>query len=506
MLLVQDFLISVYNDLEVDSYFRSDLVDLFGTPDGAKKGFIGSNNKSLCWDWGETGFRKITTIVYFLSGGYLDFDRFYKLNILRKSNILQSLITAQIIDRKPQMLYLFKHSSKKIPAFIAEINEISWKDRRIWITFKPKSYFLLDSNTWKEFWDRLFTGGREDQQKWYKSWEDLWNIPRIPQNKVKYMLHSGFSRDQYHIIPVKLLLNSIKEKANPFYTKPRFCFIKNISRNKKRISSGVQTDNQTFWGLLSEIIGKTQVKGTVDLKSGKQNFLITDIPANTINEQSLVFKQEIGTATTICQTMLDVFGNDYLDLEFSREAQKNLLDSVFLDRAVKVSMVAKNYEKKYSETDFDYQLNLNPLTKKYPKLRIKILFDLTAGLWNKSATKDKDEFVRQWKHNLTKIPEQNKELYVLWHYGLTSEIKDGSYKGEEIGEYLTHKTRIDTIKYTPNSINNSVNVPKLILLPFFRDSAINLEKELKQISSDKANVRRKSMLYGALKELLEKLR
>ena len=77
---------------------------------------------------------------------------------------------------------------------------------------------------------------------------------------------------------------------------------------------GVQTDNQAFWGFLADIIGKTQVKGTVELESGKGHFLITDIPANTINEESNVFKQEIGTAITICQVMLDVFEDDYLNL------------------------------------------------------------------------------------------------------------------------------------------------------------------------------------------------
>ena len=490
----------------MDSDFRSDLVDLFGTPDGSKKGFIGSSNKTLCWDWGETGFRKIINIIYFLSGGHSDFEEFYKFHIFRKSNIIQSLIAQQVIDGYPQMLYLFKHSSKKIPAFIAEINEMSWKNRKIWITYKPKSYFFLDAKTWKAFWDKLFTSGREDPLKWYETWEDSWNTPRISKAEVEYMVHSGFSMDQYHIIPIKLLLNSIKEKSNPFFLKERTCFIKNISRNDKRIRLGVQTDNQAFWGFLADIIGKTQVKGTVELKSGKRHFLITDIPANTINEESNVFKQEIGTATTICQAMLDVFGNDYVDVEFSKGNKKNLLDSVFLKRAIKVSMVAENYDKKYSETDFDYQLDLNPLTGKYPKLGIKILFDLTAGLWKKSVTKDKDEFVRQWEHNLLKIPEKNKELYVIWHYGLSSEIKDGSYKGLEIGEYLINKTKINTIKYQPNAINNAPNTPKLTLLPFFRDSAVKLEKELNQISSDKANERRRSMLYGALKEILEKLR
>ena len=183
-----------------------------------------------------------------------------------------------------------------------------------------------------------------------------------------------------------------------------------------------------------------------------------------------------------------------------------MLDSIFLKRAVKVSMVAENYNEKYSETDFDYQLDLSPLTKKYPKLDKKILFDLTAGLWKKSITKNKDEFVKQWEHNLIKVPEKNTKLHVIWHYGLTSDIKDGSYKGLEIGEYLRRKTTLNTVKYLPDAIKTAPNTPKLMLLPFFRDSNITLEKELKQISSDKTNLRRKSMLYGVLKELLEKLR
>jgi hypothetical protein len=54
------------------------------------------------------------------------------------------------------------------------------------------------------------------------------------------------------------------------------------------------------------------------------------------------------------------------------------------------------------------------------------LFDLTTGLWNKSVAKDKEEFVSQWEHNLLNFPERNNDIYVFWHYGLNSEIKDGS--------------------------------------------------------------------------------
>jgi hypothetical protein len=506
LLLTQDFLISVYNLLEVGSSYRSDLVDLFGTPDGSKKGFIGSSEKFLCWDWGETGFRKITNILYCLSRKKEGFEEFYRQNILRKNNIIQVLIDNKIIDQKPQMLYIFKHSSKKIPAFIAKIDEVSWKERRIWITFKPTSYMLIDPKSWKEFWNRLFTKGREDPEKWYDTWDQSWNQTRPSKDMVEFMVHSSMTQDQFHIIPIKFLLETIKEKANPLLTRPRTIFLKNVSKNKKRAKLGVPTDNQAFWGVLSEIIGKTQVKGTVDLKKGGMYFQLIDIPANTISEESLVFKQEIGTARVICQVMLDIFGNDYLQSEFTKGNKKSILDSVFMKRATKVMMVAENYNKKYSETDYDYGLDLTPLNSKYPKLDVKILFDLTAGLWNKGIAKDKDEFVKQWEHNLIQVPEKNEKLYSMWHYGLISEIKDGSYKGLEIGDYLKKKAKNDVIKYHPNAIKNLSKVPKLILMPFFRDSSTRLETELRQISSNKDKNRRKSMLYGALKEILEKLK
>jgi hypothetical protein len=134
----------------------------------------------------------------------------------------------------------------------------------------------------------------------------------------------------------------------------------------------------------------------------------------------------------------------------------------------------------------------------------KILFDLTADLWNKSVAKDKDEFVGQWEHNLLIFPDQNPELQVIWHYGLDSEIKDGSYKGQEIGEYLKNRTKMCVVKYQPNAIISLPSEPKLVLLPFFRDSTVQLDKELRQISSEKAVERRNSMLYGALSEILKR--
>jgi hypothetical protein len=121
-----------------------------------------------------------------------------------------------------------------------------------------------------------------------------------------------------------------------------------------------------FWGLLSDVIGKTQVRGTADFTFNSQQYTIAGIQANTIIENGWVFKQEIGTAKTIWQAMVDMFGQNYIDLEFSTGNKKSILDSVFLKRAAKISEVANNFEKQYAETDFDYQLNLAPLTKKYP--------------------------------------------------------------------------------------------------------------------------------------------
>jgi hypothetical protein len=288
---------------------------------------------------------------------------------------------------------------------------------------------LLDPATWKTFWDLLFTKGREDPQKWFNTWNQSWEAPRPTLDQVREMLSSSFTQDQYHVIPVGLLLDSVRHEIEPPLSTARTFLIKNIVRTEKRARLRVPTDNQAFWGILSDFIGKTQVRGTAELRLNKKIYEITDIPANTISEESLVFEQEIGTARTICQAMLDVFGDDYIDLEFSNRNRKPILDSVFLGRGIKVSMVAKNYEKRFGETDFDYKIDLSPLSKRYPNLDSKILLDLTAGLWNKSIAKDKDEFLAQWEHNLIKLPEMNSGLYTFWHYGLKSEIKDGTCCG-----------------------------------------------------------------------------
>lgn len=87
-----------------------------------------------------------------------------------------------------------------------------------------------------------------------------------------------------------------------------------------------------------------------------------------------------------------------------------------------------------------------------------------------------------------------------------SEIKDGSFKGEEVGDYLRSRASINAIKYQKGSIKNAMEIPKLILLPFFRDSDMTLEKELDFISSDNATKRRSSRLYGAMKEILERVK
>jgi hypothetical protein len=502
-----DFLIGIYNNLSIKSGYRSDLVDLFGTPDGFQKGYLGSLRKPLTWDWGTTGFRKIINIMHSLSGQDPNaFKKFYRSEIMHNENIIQRLIIKNIINENPQMLYIFKYSTKRIPAFTAKINEISWIDGRIWITYEPKRYMLIDPATWKEFREQLLTKGREDPKKWYDTWDKSWNSTRPSLLQLERMLQSSASQDQYHLIPRRFLMENIKRKSNPFSKKRGTFFTKDITKVTKRLKLRVPTDNQAFWGILSEFTSKTQVRGNVELEYKHAKYTITDIPANTISEDSLVFKQEIGAARTICQAMLDVFGRDYLDLEFPRgTVKKNILDSKFLKRAVKVFMVAKVYDKKFGETDFDYQLDLTPLLSKYPNLNKKILFDLTAGLWNKSSWKTNEEFLEQWAHNLVKLPERNNDLCVLWHYGLLSKVKDGSYKGQEVGDYLLSKTASNAIKYQRDSIKKASFLPRIIFLPFFRDSKNRLETELNRISSVQAKTRRNSELYTALKELLERL-
>jgi hypothetical protein len=505
LLSTDQFLITIYNDLEVQSKYRSDLFDLFGSPDGTRRGYLGSRKDPLCWDWGTTGFRKIINIMHTLSGADPNnFPSFYESKIMRKAGIVRALVENGIIDSSPQMLYVFKQGTRKIPAFIATIHDLSWREDtgRIDITFQPTRYMLLDPTAWREFWFKLFTGGREDPQKWLNVWDESWKIPRPTLPQLQRMLHSSVNQDQYHLIPYGLLTDSLQ---NDVERKQCTFFTKEITNVSKRVKLQVSTDNQILWGLLSEFTGRTQVKGTVELNYHGR-YMITNIPANTISEESLVFKQEIGAARTICQVMLDVFGEEYLSIEFGKELTKTLLDSQFLKRASQVSMVAKEYDSEYAETDFDYELRLEPLRHQISSLRRKkILFDLTAGLWNKGIGKNKEEFVAQWQHTLTKLPEANDDLIILWHYGLSTEVRDGSYQGQELGDYIASRANIQITKYSPGAILKSRTPPQLVLLPFFRDSATRLETELNRMSSDNATERRKSNLYGALKELLERL-
>jgi hypothetical protein len=91
---------------------------------------------------------------------------------------------------------------------------------------------------------------------------------------------------------------------------------------------------------------------------------------------------------------------------------------------------------------------------------------------------------------------------VLW----VSCVNPVPSRAQEIGDYLQSKAKMNTIKYEINSIKNSPSLPKLVLLPFFRDAGARLEKELDRISSSKETERRKSKLYEALKEILERLK
>lgn len=487
------------------SKYRSDLFDLFGNPDGSKRGYLGSKNEPICWDWGINGFRKIINIMHSLSGADpKKFQSFYDSKIIHKDNVVQTLLNNNIIDASPQMLYVFKQGTRKIPAFTSTIDEISWRSGRIYISYRPTRYMLLDPSSWRQFWDQLFTDGREDPQKWFALWDNSWSAPRPSISQLRMMLRSSASQDQYHLIPYRVLAESIHKKIED---EEGVFFVKVIAKASKRIRLQVSTDNQVFWSLLSEFIGRAQVRGTVELGYGLGKYMIVDIPANTISEDSLVFKQEVGAARTICQAMLDVFGEEYLSAEFpAGTLTKNILDSKFLKRAVQVSMVTKGYDRKYAETDFDYQLILDPLQRQAANVRKKkILFDLTAGLWNKGIGGNKEEFIEKWQHNLAKLPEKNSDLVVFWHYGLMSEVKDGSYQGQELGDYIRSRANIQAMRYRSGSISKSKLIPQLVLLPFFRDSETRLETELNHISSDKPAERRRSVLYSALRELLERL-
>lgn len=488
---MNDFIIAIENNLNQESNYSEDLFDLFGTPDGEKSGIIGQKDgKSFKMfppemGWGMSGWKKVSKFIYYkLLGRPLDdknFESWYK---KETSNGFPDTI-----KHLGKILYVFTYKKKKVPAFIAEINKMEKQSGRILFWLTPIRFFLLPPHFYEYYKERINENGRESAKKFHQYLE-------LPKNIVKNICSSAAYQDLYRIIP-KRLIEEWEGKYNK--TGGRTIWKSNITDNLIKKHKHLQTNNQIFWNFFSEYIERTQISGNLSFKQNHIDYTITDIKANTINENGLVYTHEIGVPKTICEAMSTVFGSKYLDKEFGTNCKLKINDSKFLHRAKKINTIAHKIDEKFANTDYDWELDLSPIG-----IKKHITFDLTCGLFNKGLGKSKEEYIEQWRHNVYTIPATNNEIICIWHYGIND--LPLLYKGKEVGEYLC-----ETYKHTTKIVKspNIENIPptiKTIVLPFYSKTHKynDFKKEFRNINPHNETTK-KSILYQILVTLLSEL-
>ncbi len=480
-----NFIIAIYNKLDEASPYRSDIFDLFGTPDGMNFGLVGSKQgqkfKSLYWDWGPNGIKKICKFLYWqehltlkgFESWYHDFD-FSDLSKLTN-----------------RLLYVFKYKKDKIPAFVASIISTKKKEGRLWFEFVPLKFILLPPDFMKDYHKDFFTNGREDSDKWIKFFNNEYGIKEL-DTAFQEIFRSAASQDQYHIIPVEYIDKWIDQHTEfTISTKP--LFVSSMVDNKKLLIKNLPTNNQVFWSIFSQYTGHTQVRGSFSIIVKGKEYSVTDIPVNAFVEKGYVYNHEVGVASAIFQVLqetLDIKAyssfqeNEFLKIEFSYENSISLRQSHFLKRAVKIEEIANIYDPKYKLTDYDYVLNLGSIG-----IKQKIAFDLTSGLWYKGFGKSKSELVAQWLHNLIDIPLKNPDILTIWHYGLTN--FECYQNGKEIGRWLIDQKSLDPSQYLyldkNTLLQDQIPFPKnlkIIFLPLYDDNPdyIGLKSELNNLA------------------------
>jgi len=501
-----DYIISIYNKLDESSPYRSDIFDLFGTQDGLISGVIGTKKgdrfQSLNWDWGLNGIKKVCKFLYWHNNNTLkEFDTWYQTVKDLDYKCLNSLLT--------KLLYVFKYKTNRISAFIASVDSIEKRENsRLWFTFTPDKFVLLPSEFMEDYRNIFFTKGREDFCKWQKYLENHGDRRNI-QDDLRNIFSSAMAQDQYHIIPVTFIEEWVENKTTPpVKTKP--IFITSISDNLKLKNKRLRTNNEIFWSVFSQYTGRAQVKGSFIIVDKGKDYKITDISANTFSEKNSVYFQEVGTAYVIYQVLADIFQimsqdksspNQFISTEFSNNNELPIYKSKFIGRAERVADIAKIYRKDFGKTNYDYVLRLDGLG-----ISRSIVFDLTCGLWDKGLWKPKEEFIKQWFHNIIEVPLKNSEIIAVWHYG--HNIYQ-SYKGKEVGKYLIEESKLKTNQYFYLNKECKTTIQKetkIIFLPFYNDNKDynKLDVELKQLdpSLDKC---RSSWLYKVCKDLVTTL-
>ena len=479
-----DCIIAIYNKLDKDSPYRSDIFDLFGTPDNLNLGLVGTRDKhkfkSLYWDWGLNGIKKVCKFLYWQQNQSLDgFELWY-----RK---LDYASLAKMVDK---LLYVFKYQDKKIAAFVATINRTERKGGRLWFDFTPQKFVLLPPDFMTDYRRDFFSGGREDGQKWSAFFDSEYGISGL-ESAFNDIFSSAASQDQYHIIPVRYIDKWVEKRTDPrVTTKP--LFISSVADNKRLLAKGLPSANQVFWSIFSQYTGRTQVTGSFSIVVKGLEYSVTDIPVNSFVEKGYVYYHEVGVPYVIFQVLQETLEekayqsfkeNQFLEVEFHNKRSIGFRESHFLKRAERVGDVATTFKPKYKLTDYDYVLHLSPLG-----LKQKIAFDLTSGLWHKGLGRARSDFAQQWLHNLAYVPLNNPDIIAVWHYGL---IEFEPFEELEIGRWLIKKSGLKPNQYlyldkTALSQRN-MSIPddiRLILLPLYDDKAdfLGLRRELTSLN------------------------
>ena len=479
-----DFIIAIYNKLDRDSPYRSDIFDLFGTPDGLNTGLIGTRDrhsfKSLYWDWGLNGIKKVCKFLYWQKNQNLDgFERWY--------HRLDFAALPGMIDK---LLYVFKYQDKRIAAFVATINRTEKRNSRLWFDFTPRKFVLLPPDFMADYRRDFFSKGREDSQKWTAFFEQEYGMVG-QESALDSVFSSAASQDQYHIIPTKYIEKWVERHADPeMTTKP--LFISSVVDNKRLLVKDLPSTNKVFWSIFSQYTGRTQITGSFSILIKGSEYSVTDIPVNSFVEKGYVYCHEVGVPYAVFQVLKETLEeraymsfkeNEFLRVEFSEKRSIGFGESRLMKKARRVGDVATDYSARYKLTDYDYVLDLSPLG-----LRHKVVFDLTSGLWHKGLGKTKSDFVQQWLHNLTYVPLNNPDIVAVWHYGL---VKFELYDDLEIGQWLIRNSglKTDQCLYLNKAALAEGDMPitkdiRLILLPLYDDNPdfLDLTRELMSLN------------------------
>lgn len=394
-------LIYVLNNLEKPE-FAVDLWELFGSEDNFNKALVGkwdfSRNdfKAITWDWPKSNIKHILNILYFLSCikeeepyNQEDFENLYNSKIKHSSDLVEFFLKFGM-EKPINCLYIMRYK-EQFPALIIEWEKIEQETKRkrpLLITFKPRSYFIMDSETWIK---------AKERAKYEAEWIKIYKIPKnqIGVFKNIFSKYTNMKQSVYGLIPWNLLFRAIRRSKIVLY--------KPVERIDK---ARVVPDTLIFWQLFHEITGAQRQRFTIKFNS---EYLIKDIPIDALSKESNVYKHEAGVASVLGHVLVEIFGEKYLNYEFKQLKSISYRQSEILKREFQVRNITGEEENTFREADYDYALILRPLG-----INAILLIDLTTALWRKGLL-SYDEYIERWREICFNVPVRRRNMFLLWH-------------------------------------------------------------------------------------------